>query len=60
MNDCAQNQSMQKVMLDDDGTGYMWRILTQPKDGGEKEEVVFMVNGIISSLDLPPLYRLPK
>ncbi len=51
---------MQNVTLDDDGSGHVWRILTQAKEGVETEEVVFTVNGIISGLDLPPLYKIPK
>ncbi|SJL08851.1 uncharacterized protein ARMOST_12222 [Armillaria ostoyae] len=59
---CAitKNRSMQSVSLEDDGSGYVWRLLTQAKEEAETEEVVFTVNGIISGMDLPPLYRVPK
>ncbi|KAK0460201.1 uncharacterized protein EV420DRAFT_1641529 [Desarmillaria tabescens] len=51
---------MQKVSLEDDGTGHVWHILKSTNEGKEAKEVVFTANGIICSLDLPPLFKVPK
>ncbi len=51
---------MQQVTMNDDGTGHVWRLLKQTNKGSETEEVVFMVNGIVCGMDLPPVYKIPK
>ncbi len=55
-----QTNVLSSVVLEDGDTGFVWRLIKRDKGTGEAEEIVFVMNGVICSTDLPPVHRIPK
>ncbi|SJL08154.1 uncharacterized protein ARMOST_11517 [Armillaria ostoyae] len=49
-----------EVVLEDGDTGFVWRLIKRDEGTGEAEEIVFVMNRVICSTDLPPVHRIPK
>ncbi len=48
------------VVLEDGDTGFVWHLIKRDEGMGEAEKIVFVMNGVIRSTDLPPVHRIPK
>ncbi len=55
-----QTNILTSVVLEDGDTGFVWRLIKRDEGAGEAEEIVFVMNGVICSTDLPPVHRIPK
>lgn len=56
----TQTGVLTEVVLEDGDTGFLWRLIKRDERTGEAEEIVFVMNRVVCSSDLPPMHRVPK